>query len=32
MRLTPGGVRKPHWQKEGEWSFMLAGNARSNYP
>lgn len=28
MRLTPGGVRELHWHKEGEWSFMLAGNAR----
>jgi len=28
MRLTAGGARVPHWHKEAEWSFMLAGNAR----
>jgi len=28
MRLNAGGVREMHWHKEGEWAFMLYGNAR----
>jgi len=28
MRLNAGGVREMHWEKEGEWAFMLYGNAR----
>lgn len=28
MRLNAGGMRELHWHKEGEWAFMLYGNAR----
>ena len=28
MRLNAGGIRELHWHKEGEWSYMLYGNAR----
>ena len=28
MRLTAGGIRELHWHDAGEWSIMLAGNAR----
>lgn len=28
MRLNAGGVREMHWHKEGEWAYMLYGNAR----
>lgn len=28
MRLNAGGVRELHWHKEGEWAYMLYGNAR----
>lgn len=28
MRLNAGAVREMHWHKEGEWSYMLKGNAR----
>ncbi len=28
MRLNSGGVRELHWHKEGEWAYMLYGNAR----
>ncbi|MBK4724235.1 oxalate decarboxylase family bicupin [Pantoea agglomerans] len=28
MRLNSGGIRELHWHKEGEWAYMLYGNAR----
>jgi oxalate decarboxylase len=28
MRLNAGGVRELHWHKEGEWAYILYGNAR----
>ena len=28
MRLKPGAIREPHWHKEAEWAYMLAGSAR----
>ncbi len=28
MRLDKGGIRELHWHKEGEWAYMLYGNAR----
>jgi Cupin domain. len=28
MRLDNGGIRELHWHKEGEWAYMLYGNAR----
>ena len=28
MRLTPGGVREPHWHQQAEWAYMLFGRAR----
>jgi oxalate decarboxylase len=28
MRLASGAVREMHWHKEGEWAYMLKGQAR----
>jgi oxalate decarboxylase len=28
MRLKPGAMREMHWHKEGEWSYMISGQAR----
>lgn len=28
MRLQPGAIREMHWHKEGEWAYMLKGQAR----
>ncbi|AUQ27011.1 oxalate decarboxylase family bicupin [Dickeya zeae] len=28
MRLNAGSIRELHWHKEGEWAYMLYGNAR----